>query len=349
MYFNSIQHIQAISNSSDYNETEKLEQIKDIIFKYELDKRKEFKYTTLGEQTQIVLNNITNKTPAQKVIPTQYVEIDKATGGGLIEGEYVVIGGRPGMGKTQFAVNLALNFADNVPVLFFSYDLSINALVNKFISTLSDIPFEHLQTNNLTDNQRDLAISKAEILEKKQIYMHTEYAQSIPLFVDYCEKMILEKGVKIIIIDTIQSMYSSRYGSNREMELEYISRELKQIAFKNNVIVIANTNLSKSVDSRKFVYKPKLSDLRGYGSLEQDADKVFFIYRPYYYNFSEDEEGNSVMKVVEILIAKNKSGTLQNIALESNNALTTFNNPNFDYHTTKEGYILLRKKELDSI
>lgn len=336
MYFNSIQHIQAISQSDDYTETEKLEQIKDIIFKYELQKRKEFKFTTLEEQTQKVLNNIANNTPAQKVVPTQYIDIDKAIGGGLLEGEYVVIGGRPGMGKTQFAINLALNFSDNVPVLFFSYDLSINALVNKFISTLSDIPFEQLQTNNLTDEQRELVASKAEILEKKQIYMHTEYAKSIPLFIDYCEKMILEKGIKIIIIDTIQSMYSSRYGSNKEMELEYISRELKQIAFKNNVLLIANTHLSKSVDSHKNGFKPLLSDLRGYGSLEQDADKVLFIYRPSFYKIYYDVDDNFTLFSAEIIIAKNKSGTVKTIALEITEDFTSFINTRLNTNKTND-------------
>ena len=119
-------------------------------------------------------------------------------------------------------------------------------------------------------------------------------------------------------------MSSNRYRNSRELEIGYISRELKNIAKDNNVCVIASSQLSRAVESRGGNKRPMLSDLRESGAIEQDADKVIFIHRPEYYGFLEDEEGNNLSGVAELLIAKNRNGRVGDVRLMVDKDFTRF-------------------------
>jgi replicative DNA helicase len=332
MYINSIQHIEAINQNKDLSESEKIDKIQEIINSYKADKKAEFKFTEIKEYSKEAAFNLIRNIKTNQVIPTRYKILDGVLSGGLIAGEFVVIGGRPGTGKTLFSVNLALNFSVEVPVLFFSYDLSINSLVNKFISSISDIPFIKLQTNTLRRRDRRLAHASTQILNNRPIYLCTDYNDSIPLFIEYCKNIIIEKGIKVIIIDTINLMHSSNYANDRKKDFEYICSELKDLAHENNVLVIANTQLSKMLETRNSDFRPKLRDLRGYSSFEQFADKIFFIYRPGYYQVTEDEYGNSIVGMVELILATNKLGHTDSVWLKTTDELTNIcNYPDFAF------------------
>lgn len=323
MYINTIQHIEAVNQNKDLSESEKIDKIQEIINSYKADKKAEFRFTEIKEFSKNAAYNFIRNINTNQVIPTRYKRLDLSLRGGLLAGEFVVVGGRPSVGKTLFSVNLALNFSVEVPVLFFTYDLTINSLVNKFISLISDIPFQRLQTNTLRRRERRLAHASAQILNNRPIYLCNEYGDSIPLFIEYCKNIISEKGIKVIIIDTIQSMYSSHYGINKEKEYEYICNELKELAHKSNVLVLANTHLSKLVDIRNSDFRPELRDLRGYNTFEQFADKILFMYRPSLNNITEDENGIAHLdNLVEIIIATNKLGHTDIIRLQTNDELT---------------------------
>jgi replicative DNA helicase len=126
----------------------------------------------------------------------------------------------------------------------------------------------------------------------------------------YCEKMVAEKGIRVIAIDYLQMLSSNRYRHNRELEVSYISRTLKKIAKDLNICMIVTSQLSRSVETRGGDKRPLLSDLRESGAIEQDADKVIFVYRPDYYGITTDEDGNTTKGQLELLMVKNRTGAI---------------------------------------
>jgi len=133
---------------------------------------------------------------------------------------------------------------------------------------------------------------------------------------------IEKDGVQVIFVDYLQLLSAQRYRNHREMEVAYICRTLKQLARENNVLVIAASQLSRSVETRGGDKRPVLSDLRESGAIEQDADKVFFVYRPEYYGFTIDEMGNSNRGMCELIMAKNRSGHPYNFRFKWNDNFT---------------------------
>ncbi|MBK6953811.1 MAG: DnaB-like helicase C-terminal domain-containing protein [Crocinitomicaceae bacterium] len=130
--------------------------------------------------------------------------------------------------------------------------------------------------------------------------------------------------MKIIVVDYLQLMGSHRNRYNRETEMSIISRALKNIARDLNVCVIAASQLSRSVETRGGDKRPYLSDLRESGAIEQDADKVIFLYRGNYYGLIEDENGMPTDGIAELIVAKNRSGTLDNIRMSIDSEFTRF-------------------------
>lgn len=246
-------------------------------------------------------------------ISSGFPELDKT--GTLLPGEFVVIGGRPAMGKTLMLVSLALEIAKTHPLLYFSFDMSAANLAARFMSALTDIDVAKVLRNSLSVDELASIESSATELSNLPIYISESCRDSVSSFKKYCEKMIAENGVEVILVDYIQLMSSNRYNKGRDMELGFISRELKNIAKKHNVLLIASSQLNRSVESRGGDHRPMLSDLRDSGNIEQDADKVIFIHRPEYYGITCDCEGNSLLGVMSIIVAKNKNGRLGEVNL----------------------------------
>jgi replicative DNA helicase len=228
------------------------------------------------------------------------------------------------MGKTQLLVSITLNISKNNPVLFFSYDLSDHLLTNRFISSLSGISLNNQLNFPLSDEHKEKLTAVSTDFSKHKIFVNEGYHNSITAFKAHCKQMIEKNGIKVIVIDYLQMMSSNKYRHNRELEISYISRELKNIAKEFNVCVIVSSQLSRAVESRGSSKYPQLSDLRESGSIEQDADKVIFIYRPEYYGHEIDEDGNDTSGVVELILAKNRNGTLGEIKLFRNSEFNGF-------------------------
>ncbi|MBM3451551.1 MAG: hypothetical protein FJX84_00250 [Bacteroidetes bacterium] len=243
--------------------------------------------------------------------------LDDITGGfGL--GEFIIIGARPGMGKTKFLNYLAIEGARKFPVLYFALDTGKEHFMLNLLSSLSEVEYKYFKNNSLSVVQwRRIERVKSDI-ENLPIYISDEVIKSIHAFRHLCEKYIEEKGVRVIYIDFLQLLGSYRYRYQRDLELGYISRELKNLAREKNVCIIATSQLSRSCETRGGDRRPILSDLRESGSFEQDADKILFLYRAEYYGFLEDENSIPTKNIIEIDVAKNRNGYIGRTSVRHN-------------------------------
>ena len=181
------------------------------------------------------------------------------------------------------------------------------------VAALSGISLNQMMLGALNRLELELIDSMKKEFQARKLWISDQPSKSLQVLRERCKKHIEEDGVKVIFIDYIQLISSDRYRHNREMEMSYVSRELKNIAREFNVLLIASSQLSRMVETRGGDKRPILSDLRESGSIEQDADKVFFLYRPEYYGFLLDEDGNTTDGITELILAKNRSGSLDRI------------------------------------
>lgn len=331
------------------NDNEIIIQLKQIISEQESSTRKLKESKTISElffeNNQIIQSN-----SKSLLIKTGFNALDNAIGGFML-GEYIVIGGRPGMGTTQFLVNLSLFISTTIPILYFTFDQNEFVLTKRFISTLSDTEIQKNIANELSDDERTLINAMGRTLDKFNILINDDYNYSLQDFRSLCQNHIETHGVQIIIVDELQLMSPThRYRNSRELEINSISRELKSIAKDFNVCVIAASQLSRAVEYRTGYEgkRPQLSDLRESGALEQDADKVIFIHRPEYYHITENLLGNDTKNIVELIVAKNKIGAVDNVEIKRNSHFTTFGNIEYEYEDQFSFY-KNRLSELDEM
>lgn len=230
--------------------------------------------------------------------------------------------------NTAFVVsslrNAAVDFG--MPVAIFSLEMSAVQLVNRMISAEAEIDSEKLKKGNLAPHEWTQLHQRIDRLMRAPIYIDDTPALSILELRAKCRRLKQQHDIQMVVIDYLQLMQgdSTKGGGNREQEIASISRALKNLAKELNVPVIALSQLSRAVETRGGDKRPQLSDLRESGSIEQDADMVGFLYRPEYYGFTQDEAGNSVQGVGEVIIAKNRSGSLDTIQLRFIGKYTKF-------------------------
>jgi len=318
-----LQRIISIISNPVHSEREVLYQLRHVLYETEVERN----LINESKDIRLLLNEdidlIQNGTKQQLMIPTGFADFDKFFGG-FAYGELVVLGGRPGMGKTLLLVNMTLNISVKIPVLYFTLDISETSLSYRFLSSASRIPLQRLLQNELTEEERTGLNSVMERMDSLQIFVNDSSNNSISALRLQCVKHINENGVRVIIIDYLQLMTSNRYRSSREQELCYICQELKSLAKEYNVCVIATSQLSRAVESRINSKKPMLSDLRESGGIEQSADKVMFLFRPDYYGFATLEDGSSSEYAAELILAKNRNGAIGEILLSRDVGFTNF-------------------------
>lgn len=230
-------------------------------------------------------------------------------------GDLHIVAGRPGMGKTAFALSVADAMAVQGYLPYFvSLEMPKRQLTARLISFKSDIPVDKIIKNNLSDQER-LRI-KARWADVPHIEIDDSPRINEVLLRSKITNMKMRKGIKIAFIDYIQLMGSTLNTNNREQEISQISRSLKLLAKSLNIPIVALSQLSRQVEQRGGEKRPQLSDLRESGSLEQDADMVMFTYRPEYYKILEDGEGNDLRGIGKIIIAKNRNGPLDDVVLK---------------------------------
>lgn len=271
--------------------------------------------TSLIQQAIEQVDASRNKADGLSGVPTGFTELDRVTSGWQ-PSDMVVLAARPGMGKTAFVLsmtrNTAVDFKQGVAV--FSLEMSSLQLVNRLISSETGISGEKLRKGNLADHEYQQLHSQIGKLAEAPIYIDDTPGLSVFELRAKCRRLKAQHDIQLVVIDYLQLMTAAGAGS-REQEISTISRSIKSIAKELNVPIIALSQLSRSVETRGGDKRPMLSDLRESGAIEQDADIVTFIYRPEYYGITEDEEGNSVTGTGEIIIAKHRNGSLENVRL----------------------------------
>lgn len=229
--------------------------------------------------------------------------------GGFVPGELMVLGARPGMGKTSYAIAQALLLAQrNIPVLYYSLDMSMLQLYYRFFCQLTDKPQGPLS-----------AFAGFESEFQQRTEKHQGTFDGLPIFVQEkfetditeLENAILEfskkfPGTGFVIIDYIQAIRTP--GMHRDRELSSVISKLKVMARTTGLPLLCLSQLSRAVETRGGDKRPQLSDLRESGSIEQEADKVIFLHRPEYYGFTQDAEGNDTRGALEAILARNKTG-----------------------------------------
>lgn len=227
--------------------------------------------------------------------------------------DLIILAARPSVGKTAYSLNLAKGACENGEgVGFFSLEMGADQLTNRIISDISQVPLERITRGTMADYEWGQYIQGKSIFEKFNLQVDDTAAITIQQLRSKARQMVRKEKVKMIIIDYLQLMsvsHKSKSG-NREQEVSEISRGLKQLAKELKVPIIALSQLSRGLESRKESKMPQLSDLRESGAIEQDADIVMFIYRPEYHDIKVNECGETTKGETHLKIAKHRNGIL---------------------------------------
>lgn len=293
-------------------------------------------------------------------VPTGFTDLDRLTSGWQ-PSDLIIIAARPSMGKTGLVLSMARNTALDFkkPVAIFSLEMSNLQLVLRLVSMEAEISGSKLRNGQLEEE------------EWKRLHKAVEHISEAPIFIDdtaginifelraKARRMKLQHDIQLIIIDYLQLMSggnTNQRGVNREQEISSISRSLKSLAKELNVPVIALSQLSRAVEVRGGAKRPQLSDLRESGAIEQDADIVAFIYRPEYYQIYEDENGQSLKGVAEIIVAKHRNGATDTVKLRFTDKYARFSDlddfsfdalPSGVFHDPSPANVIIRPSRMN--
>ncbi len=254
-------------------------------------------------------------------LPTGFDELNRRTGG-FHGGELILIAGRPGMGKSSFAVNIAehVSFSEKRCVAIFNLEMSKEQIVNRILCSQARVDSLRLRTGDL---DADDWLKLGEVVPKlsnSPMYIDDTSTITVQQIRAKCMRLKQTKDLALIVIDYLQLMQSGKNVESRQTEVSDISRSLKVLAKELNVPIIALSQLSRANEKRPDK-RPMLSDLRESGAIEQDADMVMFLYRDEYYNENSEDKGKA-----ECIIAKYRSGETGKFKLGWNGEYTKFSN-----------------------
>lgn len=252
-------------------------------------------------------------------VPTGFRDLD-AMLAGFQNSDLIILAARPSMGKTTLALDIARKVAvdHNVPVGIFSLEMDATQLVDRMLSAESRVNAWSLRTGKLSTEQEFARLRDSlDKLSKAPIYIDDQSSNTITKMRSFARRLKAEHGLGLIIVDYLQLMTTTKNYDNMVNQVTEISRSLKSLARDLNVPVIALSQLSRNVEQRGG--KPRLSDLRDSGSIEQDADVVMFIHREDRFNENSDRQN-----IAEILIEKHRNGPVGKVELYMDEKTTTF-------------------------
>jgi len=254
-------------------------------------------------------------------ISTGYTEFDKLTAG-LQAGDLIVIAGRPSMGKTALALNIAENAAigAKIPTAIYSMEMPAQQLAFRMISSLGRVDQTHLRTGKFPDEDWSRINTAVQLMSDAPLFIDDSAALSPTEIRARARRLQREHGLGLIVIDYLQLMAVPGSTENRATEISEISRSLKALAKELSVPVIALSQLNRSVEQRTDK-RPIMSDLRESGAIEQDADMIVFIYRDEVYNQDTPRKG-----IADIVIAKQRNGPIGDFPLTFVGRYTKFEN-----------------------
>jgi replicative DNA helicase len=264
-------------------------------------------------------------------VPTGFTDFDRVSQG-LNRGNLIIIAGRPGMGKTSFALNVAqhVTVRERKTVGIFSLEMSQQELALRILCSEADISFSRLRSNRVSQKEWTRIIQTVRAIGDAPLYIDDSPNPTLLEIASKSRRLKAERGLGVIVLDYLQLMQAGGRYENRNLEIAAISRGLKQLAKELEVPVIALSQLSRQPERRGSDHRPQLSDLRESGSIEQDADMVAFIYRDEVYNPTDENKG-----LAELIIAKHRNGETGTIDLVFLGETTSFKN--LDRHGSDPG------------
>lgn len=308
-----------------YDENEEIESLLDRA------EKKIFSVTNVGVDQRFIkmkdslneawerLDKLQNSTAELRGVSTGFKALDDKLSG-LQKSDLIILAARPSMGKTALALDMARNAAvrNNVPVGIFSLEMGSQQLVDRMLASESNVDSWKLRTGNLSiDEEFQRIRDSLDKLSKAPIYIDDKPGNSIINMRSAARRLKSEHGLGLIIVDYLQLMTTNKNYDSMVNQVTEISRSLKGLAREIDVPVLALSQLSRAVEQRGG--KPKLSDLRDSGSIEQDADVVMFIHRDDKYN-----ENSEKPNIAEILIEKHRNGPTGKVELYFDDKKTTF-------------------------
>jgi replicative DNA helicase len=261
-------------------------------------------------------------------VASGFSDLDKLTLGWQRQ-ELIIIAARPACGKSSMVAcavrNAAVDFGK--PVALFSLEMSTKQITDRLISSECEIELSKIRKGNLSTEEWETLHHRIKRLDAAPIFIDDSPSISILELRAKCRRLKSQHDIGLVVVDYLQLMTASTGGKsngNQEHEVSQISRSLKVLAKELDIPVIALSQLSRSVENRGGDKRPMLSDLRSSGAIEQDADVVMFLHRPEYYGIFEDDKGNSLRGVGEVIVAKNRSGSLDTVKLKFVGKYTKF-------------------------
>jgi replicative DNA helicase len=252
-------------------------------------------------------------------LPTGFTELDQQLAG-LQPADFIVVAGRPAMGKSSFALCVAEHVAlgEKAGVALFSLEMSKESLVQRMLCSHARINAHNVRSGMLSTSDWPTLTKAAGKLSEAPIYVDDSPTLSVLELRAKARRLKSRHNVNLIILDYLQLMEESANAENRQQEISLISRSLKALARELNVPVIAVSQLSRAPERRES-FRPRLSDLRESGAIEQDADVVLMLFREDYYNMTEENKG-----IAEVIIAKQRNGPTGSVKLAFINEYTRF-------------------------
>jgi replicative DNA helicase len=299
-------------------------------------------FLAFGATSAIVLETAANarKRGGLSGIATKFIDIDHKMGG-LQPSDLVVLAGRPSMGKTALATNIAFNVAHQAmtSVGFFSLEMSSEQLSMRILAEQTGIPSEKIRRGNLTDIEFDRLAEKQAELAAIPLHIDQTGGLSIAQLAARARKLKRQKGLGLLVVDYLQLMTgTSKKGDNRVQEVTEITTGLKALAKELNIPILALSQLNRELEKREDK-RPQLSDLRESGSIEQDADIVLFVYREEYYHERKRPDESDIIKFqdwlakmqlisgkAEVIISKQRHGPIGIVPLQFDASCTRFSN-----------------------
>ena len=280
----------------------------------------------LVESSMEKLYELSNKDGGLIGSSTGFKDLDKKLQG-IQDGDLIVVAGRPSMGKTSFAMNIAenvlLNQDNNGAVLIFSLEMSGEALTTRMLSGMCKLNQQNVRSGMLRDNELKLLFKKGERLKNLPLWID-DSSLLTPMELRAKARRLHrqeENGLSLIVVDYLQLMQLPASNENRVNQISEISRSLKSLARELNIPVIALSQLNRAVEQREN-RRPKMADLRDSGAIEQDADVILFIYREEVYS-PEDEKYEGL---AEIIVGKQRNGPIGTVKLTFQKEYTRFEN-----------------------
>lgn len=270
-----------------------------------------------------VLHRIQNSTGDQVTgVPSGFSDLDEVTCG-FQPGELIIIAARPSMGKTAFVLNVAANIAIHagLPAAFFSLEMSAEQLTQRMVGSESRVDLMAIRRGTIDSTTMSRLTMTAGRIGESPIYIDETASITVAQLRSKCRRLVHQHGVKIVIIDYLQLMGSSRNFENKATEIAEISKGLKALAREFKIPVIALSQLNRGVESRTDK-RPMMSDLRESGAIEQDADVIAFLYREEYY--LRDKTPADQVGLAELIVAKNRNGPTKNFQLRFFNNIACF-------------------------